>query len=291
VSPVLLFLGAAFALGGAVILAAMLRPAWRATALMLWRFYLSEFLIVGGFLLPAALGGWVFLLLLLVLAARGQWELQDLYGWRLRAQVPLAAIAAGTALIVLAALAPAHLPAALTLGLVVLAAAGLFLRRRFGAAAMAPAASLVFPVMPLVAMALLRPEANGFLWLFLAQAVVETNDAFALLIGKLAGRRKILPRLSPGKTLEGLIAGLLAGGAAGFVIAHYLIGLEAFAAVLVTLIVLVAGNAGDLLLSALKRARGVKDFRPVAALHGGLLDIYDSLLFAVPAILLARALL
>jgi phosphatidate cytidylyltransferase len=136
--------------------------------------------------------------------------------------------------------------------------------------------------------AVLRGQENGFLWLFLAQLVVEVNDSFALLLGKLIGKRKILPRLSPGKTLEGLIAGLLAGGGAGFVAAHWLIGLDPATALIATLTALIAGLAGDLALSALKRVHGVKDFRPVASLHGGVLDIYDSLLFAAPALLLLR---
>jgi phosphatidate cytidylyltransferase len=292
VSRVLLFLGAAFALGGLVILLAMLRPAWRGTARTLWRFYLSEFLIVGVFLWPAFTGGWWFLGLLLAMAARGQWELLALFGLRLKAWMTLASLLAGMALVATAALTPADLPAVLALAfLILVAAAAMPGQGLSGRHLHAAAGSLVFPVLPLAAMALLRRDSDGFLWLFLAQAVVETNDSFALLIGKLAGRRKILPRLSPGKTLEGLVAGLLAGGLAGFLIAHYLLALAPGAATLVTLTALAAGVAGDLLLSALKRARGVKDFRPLARLHGGLLDIYDSLLFAAPALFLVRAIL
>lgn len=291
-SRVLLFVGAAFAAGGLVILLAMLRPAWRGTAGMLWRFYLSEFLIVGAILAPAFAGGWWFLGLLLAMAARGQWELLNLFGLPLKARISLAALLAGFSLVAGAALAPVHLPAILALAsLGLVAAAALPGRGVSKPHALAAAGSLVFPVLPLMAMALLRPQADGFLWLFLAQAVVETNDSFALLIGKLAGRRRILPRLSPGKTLEGLVAGLLAGGLAGFAIAHYLLALSPGPALLVTLTALIAGLAGDLLLSALKRARGVKDFHPLASLHGGLLDIYDSLLFAAPALFLARALI
>ena len=288
---VLLFLGVAFAVGGAVILAAMLVPAWRGTAKMLWRFYRSEFLIVGAFLLPAFAGGWWFLALLLAMAARGQWELLALFGWRLDAWLPLGTLAAGLSLVALAMLAPVYLPAALALAFAVLAVTALADQRHLRGQTLTPAASLVFPVLPLLAMALLRPETNGFLWLFLAQAVVEANDSFALLVGKLIGRRKILPRLSPGKTLEGLVAGLLAGGMAGFLIGRHMLELEAAHALLVTGTALAAGLAGDLLLSALKRARGVKDFRPIATLHGGLLDIYDSLLFAVPALFVLRAMI
>jgi phosphatidate cytidylyltransferase len=285
------FLAVAFGIGGLVILAAMLVPAWRDTAKMLWRFYRSEFLIVGAFLLPAFAGGWWFLALLLAMAARGQWELLHLFGWRLGAWLPLGTLAAGLSLVALAGLAPVHLPAALTLAFVLLAVIALADQGHLRGQTLAPAVSLFFPVLPLLAMALLRPEVNGFLWLFLAQAVVETNDSFALLTGKLIGRRKILPRLSPGKTLEGLVAGLLAGGIAGFLIARHMLGFAAPQALLVTGTALAAGLAGDLLLSALKRAHGIKDFAPLAKLHGGVLDIYDSLLFAAPALFALRAFL
>ena len=93
---------------------------------------------------------------------------------------------------------------------------------------------------------------------------------------------------APGKTLAGRVCGVLAGMAAGLAVAHLLLGLPIVTAWLAVMAALAAGLAGDLALSALKRARGVKDFPPLALLHGGLLDIYDSLLFAAPALLLLR---
>jgi phosphatidate cytidylyltransferase len=152
-------------------------------------------------------------------------------------------------------------------------------------------ASLVFPVGLIALTGMLRAGADGFLWLFLAQGVVETNDSFALLVGKLAGRRRPFPNLSPGKTVAGLVAGTLAGATVGYVVARHLIGLAPGPSLIAVAVTLVAGLAGDLLVSALKRARGRKDFRPLALIHGGLLDIYDSLLFAAPALLAVRALL
>jgi phosphatidate cytidylyltransferase len=135
----------------------------------------------------------------------------------------------------------------------------------------------------------LRNSPQGFLWLLLVQVTVETNDSFALLVGKLIGGTRVFPRLSPGKTLAGLVGGLAAGLLAGLVVSRLLLELSFYAAFASTIVALAAGLAGDLLLSALKRQRDVKDFPPVALLHGGLLDIYDSLLFAVPALLLLRS--
>jgi phosphatidate cytidylyltransferase len=281
---ILTTVAAIFLLGGALILAGRAAPSSRAMAASLWPFYRSEFLIVGAFLLPAAMGGWVFLALLLAMTLRGQWELFTLFGQSWKAPMPFLAMAAGAALVAAAAFTPDRLAAALAAGAGLL----LVLGRLRSPATWGAVASLVLPALPLALMAVARAQPQGFLWLFLAQAIVETNDAFALVLGKLIGRTRILPRLSPGKTLAGLISGLLAGLGAGLAVAHLLLGLPIIPALLATAAALAAGLLGDLALSALKRARGVKDFPPLALLHGGLLDIYDSLLFAVPALLLLR---
>jgi phosphatidate cytidylyltransferase len=137
----------------------------------------------------------------------------------------------------------------------------------------------------------LRFETTGFLWIAYVYATVEIGDAMALLTGKLFGRTRILPRLSPRKTFEGFLGGFAFGGAAGYALAVYLLDLPSGVAAALTVFVLAAGLAGDLLASAFKRSYGVKDFPPVLARHGGFLDIYDSLLTAAPAAYLFRVLL
>lgn len=281
---VLVTVAALFLLGGALILAAWAVPAGRATAASLWPFYRSEFLIVGAFLLPAAAGGWAFLALLLAMGLRGQWELFRLFGQSWKNPLPVLAMAAGLAVIGIAVLMPDRLAAALAIAVLAL----LVLGRLRSSSTWIAVGSLFMPVLPLALMAMMRAQPSGFLWLVLAQATVETGDAFALVLGKLIGRTQILPRLSPGKTLAGLVSGLLAGLGAGLAVAHLLLGLAFLPALACVAAALAAGLGGDLALSALKRARDVKDFPPLALLHGGLLDIYDSLLFAVPALLLAR---
>jgi phosphatidate cytidylyltransferase len=284
VTGVLATIAILFALGGAAILAASLIPAGRATARTLWPFYCSEFLIVGMFLLPAAVGGWAFLALLLMLALRGQWELFTLFGQSWKAPTPALAMAGGLAVVAAGAVAPDRLPAALA----VAAGALLVLGRLRSSVTWLAIASLALPALPLALIALLRGAPQGFLWLLLAQATVEMNDSFALLAGKLIGRTRIFPALSPGKTLAGLVCGLLAGLATGLAVAHLLLGLSFAVALAMAATALAAGLAGDLALSALKRWRGAKDFPPLAVMHGGLMDIYDSLLFAAPALLLLR---
>jgi phosphatidate cytidylyltransferase len=287
----LLLVGGLFVLGGALIALAGLMPGARKASAELWPFYRSEFLIVGAVLLASWASSWAFAVVLAAAAARGQYELLELFGQPLRHAFQRLALAVGAGLAALGALAPDLLPiAAPAAGLAVALRAlgtGAEGRRQLPLAL----ASLVFPVGLLALTGMLRAGTEGFLWLFLAQCVVETNDSFALLVGKLAGRTRPFPNLSPGKTLAGLVGGMLAGAGVGYLIASRMMGMAPVPALVAVAVALLAGLAGDLLVSALKRARGRKDFRPLALIHGGLLDIYDSLLFAAPALLAVRALL
>jgi phosphatidate cytidylyltransferase len=121
---------------------------------------------------------------------------------------------------------------------------------------------------------------NAKLLLFLL-IVVESSDVLQYLWGKLCGRHPIAPRVSPNKTVEGFAGGVASAtlvGAALFELTPF--GpLEAAA---LTLLVTVAGFAGGLVMSAVKRERGVKDFGTAIAGHGGILDRVDSLCFAGP---------
>ncbi len=287
---VLLLVGGLFVLGGALILLAGLAPAGRKVAAELWPFYRSEFLIVGAVLLPSAAGPWPFAVALAAMAARGQFELLDLFGQPPRHAFQKLALAVGAGLGGLGVLAPHLLPIAIAAALLAVVLRGLGAGAQGRRQLPLALASLVFPVGLVALTGMLRAGPDGFLWLFLAQGVVETNDSFALLAGKLMGRTRPFPNLSPGKTVAGLVGGMLAGAAVGFVIARGVIGLTPLPALVAVAVALLAGLAGDLLLSALKRSRTRKDFRPLALIHGGLLDIYDSLLFAAPALLALRAL-
>src|ERR1019366_4586642 len=170
----------------------------------------------GAILLPSAADGWIFLAVLLALAIRGQWELFTLFGQSPKTVLCVVAMVAGAGLVVTGVLAPDRLPIAALVAIVLVLLAGrLDLPRTWPAIA-----SLVFPSLAVALMGALRETPAGFLWLLLAQASVETNDSFALLVGKLMGRIRPFPRLSPGKTLEGLFGGLAAGLAAGLAVAH-----------------------------------------------------------------------
>ena len=139
----------------------------------------------------------------------------------------------------------------------------------------------LFLLLPLLFIALLRTAPEGFLWLFLVYAVVETNDAFATLFGKLIGRHHPFPRLSPRKSTEGLIGGVVMALTVGIALAHTLLGLMLLPACGAVVVILCGGLAGDLATSFFKRRSAIKDFPPLSRLHGGLLDIHDAFLVAI----------
>ncbi len=234
---VLLLAAAIFVLGGVVILAASLLPGGGARDL--WPFYRSEFLIVGAILLPSAANGWIFLAVLLALTLRGQWELFTLFGQPVKSLLGVAAMLAGAGLVVAGMFALPRLPVAAVAAIILL-----FLLGRLDMLRARPAiVSLVFPVLAVALMGALRQTPQGFLWLLLAQAAVETNDLLRPAgAGKLDGPHTDFSRLSPGKTLAGLVGGLAAGLAAGLAVAHFLLGLSAVAAAfLATAVALAAG--------------------------------------------------
>jgi phosphatidate cytidylyltransferase len=122
-------------------------------------------------------------------------------------------------------------------------------------------------------------------WLLLALVPTWIADSVAYLVGSRVGRRKIVPRISPGKTWEGTLAGFGAAAVAALVIAVSA-GTGTGAALLVAVLVGPVGFAGDLFESAIKRAAGAKDSGTLFPGHGGVLDRIDSLIFVAPAVAL-----
>lgn len=117
---------------------------------------------------------------------------------------------------------------------------------------------------------------------FLLLLATEANDVLQYVCGKLFGRRKIVPTVSPGKTWEGFVGGWLLTGVLFWLLAPVFTPLEPWPAALVALLLPVAGFAGDVTMSAVKRDLGVKDTSRLIPGHGGLLDRIDSLTFTAP---------
>jgi phosphatidate cytidylyltransferase len=135
----------------------------------------------------------------------------------------------------------------------------------------------------LACLVFLRDQAGGVKWIFFILFVLWLGDSGAYCVGKAIGRRKLLPAISPNKTVEGAVGGLLASLLTGFacktIFLSELPGVHCF---LLTLAIALAGQVGDLCESTFKRERGVKDSGNLLPGHGGILDRIDSLLFAAP---------
>jgi phosphatidate cytidylyltransferase len=111
--------------------------------------------------------------------------------------------------------------------------------------------------------------------------VAQSSDVLQYLWGKLAGHHKISPRLSPAKTVEGTIGGILSATALGGAL-HWLTPFTRIEAVIIAFAIALAGFAGGLTMSAFKRRRGIKDWGTLIPGHGGVLDRIDSLVLSAP---------
>ncbi|WP_316568517.1 phosphatidate cytidylyltransferase [Neobacillus sp. YIM B06451] len=128
-------------------------------------------------------------------------------------------------------------------------------------------------------------EAGGLIWLFYSLFIMWATDSGAYFIGRAFGKRKLWPEISPNKTVEGAIGGVVC---ALLVALAFLLFSDIDASPLkllvITALLSVFGQLGDLAESAFKRKYNVKDSGKILPGHGGILDRFDSLLFVWPLI-------
>lgn len=148
------------------------------------------------------------------------------------------------------------------------------------ASASASLMALLYLGLPVSLLAGYRNRSDELLMIL---AIVWTCDIAAYLVGSRWGRHRIIPRLSPAKSLEGFAAGLAAAPALAVLLGYGLLGRSDWGLLaLVGVVVGLAAILGDLFESLLKRAVGAKDSGSLIPGHGGILDRIDSLLFAFP---------
>ena len=173
-------------------------------------------------------------------------------------------------------------------------------------AAAAAVFAFTYIALPMGMLVQLRQQWAGAFYLLYLLLVVWAGDIFAYFVGKSMGRHLMAPRISPKKTWEGAAASLVASVAVGWLLFHYAVplssallraglierrdgifGLEQPAMgpiIVLTILLNVAAQLGDLVESLIKRGAGVKDSGTILPGHGGMLDRIDALLFAAPVL-------
>jgi phosphatidate cytidylyltransferase len=124
-------------------------------------------------------------------------------------------------------------------------------------------------------------EGQAWKLLVFLVVVVQMSDVLQYVWGKLLGRRKIAPKLSPNKTVEGFVGGVLTATAIGAALTP-ITPFRVWQAAAIALLVALLGFFAGLVMSAIKRDAGVKDYGHLIAGHGGMMDRVDSLTFAAP---------
>jgi phosphatidate cytidylyltransferase len=250
-------------------------------------------------------GGWVAFAGALLTLLLAMWELWRMFahkGWHpplaLSAAVSIAFLVAATLWHTGVAVGTLALLVGLSISALLIASIGwLMLSRRSITGSLRDwtlaVASAFYLGWPLAFFLLLRGmtpggHSAGFGWLLALFFMVWATDTFALLVGHYFGRHKLAPHISPAKTWEGFVGGLVFTVIAALVFlllvpAVFTINVHVpwYHAIAIGVLVGVVGPIGDLAESLLKRTTGVKDSGTIVPGHGGILDRMDSLLFAV----------
>jgi phosphatidate cytidylyltransferase len=135
----------------------------------------------------------------------------------------------------------------------------------------------------LSAVAMVRDFDPTGAWVLLTMVLAWGSDTAAYFVGRKFGTTKLAPRISPKKTLEGSAGGLAAAVIGAVIMSIFLPRISVLDAIALGLLGGAAGQAGDLMVSVLKRSSGVKDSGGILPGHGGILDRVDALAFTAPA--------
>jgi len=271
------------------------RSGWRPSSLAVRT--ASGLVLAGALVGLLLLGTYGVYAVIIIVGAVALWEFKGLstrigYGAPLWLLYPLGACFAfsGTLL--------RHLPLEVVLSVALIGGLSAFLflpsgKDGLGRWAMALAGSLYigFPLNAYLALYTGAAWPRGLAWVLLVVATVVVSDAGAYLVGRRFGRHPFFQEVSPHKTVEGAVAGLVLAVPVMLLGGVYLLGLAPAAAAALGLLIGVAAVLGDLVESQMKRLAGVKDSSRLIPGHGGMLDRLDSLLFPPVVVVLFTSLL
>ena len=132
---------------------------------------------------------------------------------------------------------------------------------------------------------MIRELPQGNFWILILTGITAGSDSGAYYTGRAFGKHKLSPLISPNKTIEGAVGGIITGMIVAALLSLLLLETVPWTFVLVTALFLgVVGICGDLVESVIKRATGTKDSGTILGGHGGILDRADSILFAAPVL-------
>lgn len=146
---------------------------------------------------------------------------------------------------------------------------------------------IAYVVFPLSFVTLTRHMDKGYLYIWMIFIGAWATDTFAYFFGVTMGKTKIVPKISPKKSLEGCVGGVVGCAAAMTAFGAYfnsILGVSLVHYVILGLICGVISQLGDWSASVIKRAAGIKDYGNIMPGHGGVLDRVDSILFTAPAV-------
>ncbi len=171
-------------------------------------------------------------------------------------------------------------------------------------AALVAAFAFGYIALPMASLVQLREQWQGSFFILYLLLLVWAGDIFAYFIGKSLGTHPMSPRVSPKKTWEGAVASVVASVAVGMLMAHYAVPISRalmharlieqrdgvfteptmFSIIILSIVLNVAAQLGDLVESVIKRGAGAKDSGAILPGHGGMFDRIDALLFAAPVL-------
>ncbi len=246
---------------------------------------ISALVFVPLILLAAYFGGFVFAALMLAIALLGGYEFGKMLEANAYRLLPWIYYPVTVLLIVMAQLAPTNggvTVAVAFLGFAAYLTLFVFGKLHLDEAALNSLALAYIPLTLTTAIFMRSGMEQGMYLIFLLLLIEWLTDSGAYFIGSAFGKHKLMPRVSPKKTVEGALGGIAAACLGALLLNAFAHIAPYWLIVVIAVIVSVAGQFGDLCESAVKRWARVKDSGNLIPGHGGILDRFDSMFFAAP---------